>query len=164
MTKAQAFLQELNQEAVATRQILLAVPFDKADWKPHDKSMTLGRLATHVAEIPSCFGITLLQDVLDFAAGDYKPFVAKDTADLIALLDKNLKNAEEVLNTFPDDKMPDNWTMRAGETVFFSLPKEQVVRTWCLNHWYHHRAQLGVYLRLLNVPLPGTYGPSADAT
>lgn len=164
MTKAQAFLQELNQEAVATRKMLQAVPFDKADWKPHDKSMTLGRLATHVAEIPSWFGITLLQDVLDFAAGDYKPFVAKDTADLIALLDKNLKNAEEVLNTFPDDKMSDNWTMRAGETVFFSLPKQQVVRTWCLNHWYHHRAQLGVYLRLLNVPLPGTYGPSADAT
>ena len=162
MTKAQSFLKELKEEAVATRKILEVVPLEKADWKPHEKSMSLGRLATHVAEIPSWFEITLLQDVLDFAASEYKPNVVNNSGDLLALLDKNLDRAEKILSTFPDNKMQDNWTMRSGEAVYFSLPKEQVVRTWCLNHWYHHRAQLGVYLRLLNVHLPGTYGPSAD--
>lgn len=162
MTKAETFLKELKHETIATRKMLEAVPFEKADWKPHPKSMTLGRLATHVAEIPGWFKITLNQDTLDFATGEYKPFVVSNPSDLVALLDKNLNAAEEVLRSFPDSKMQDGWTMRSGETIYFTLPKEEVVRTWCLNHWYHHRAQLGVYLRLLNVSLPETYGPSAD--
>lgn len=162
MTQALQFLNEINREAAATRKILAAVPIEKADWKPHEKSMTLGRLATHVAEIPSWFKVTLQEDVLDFAASEFMPYVAKSNDELLQMLDKNLKTAEAILSTFPDEKMQDLWTMRAGETVFFSLPKEEVARTWCMNHWYHHRAQLGVYLRLLNVPLPGTYGPSAD--
>lgn len=161
MTKAQGFLAELQQEAIATRQLLAAVPIDKSDWKPHDKSMSLGHLATHVAEIPGWFQETLLQDELDFAQGDFTPFVPATSAELSAHFEKNLNRAAEILATFPDEKMSDTWTMRAGEMIYFSLPKEQVVRTWCLNHWYHHRAQLGVYLRLLDISLPGTYGPSA---
>ncbi len=162
MTQAQMFLKELQREAVATRKILAAVPLDKADWQPHPKSMTLGRLATHVAEIPGWFNITLIKDVLDFAQGDYKPYVIKDSAELLSLFDKNMADAEGVLNSFPDERMEESWTMRAGEQVIFTLPKGEVARTWCLNHWYHHRAQLGVFLRLLDIPLPGTYGPSAD--
>jgi uncharacterized damage-inducible protein DinB len=163
MTKAQGFLAELQQETIATRKILAAVPLDKADWKPHAKSMSLVQLATHVAEIPGWFQETLLQDVLDFAQMEYKPFIPSNTDELLAHLDKNTQRAAEILSSFPDEKMADSWTMRSGETVYFTLPKEQVARTWCLNHWYHHRAQLGVYLRLLEVPVPGTYGPSADA-
>lgn len=163
MTKAQIFLAELKQESIATKKILAAVPLDKSDWKPHAKSMSLVQLASHVAEIPGWFQETLLQDVLDFAKMEYKPFVPSNTDELLALLDKNLQRATEILTEFPDENMNDNWTMRSGETVYFTLPKEQVVRTWCLNHWYHHRAQLGVYLRLLDIPVPGTYGPSADA-
>lgn len=162
MTKAQALLAEQKQEAIATRKILESVPFDKYDWKPHAKSMSLGQLAVHVSEIPGWFKETLMQDELNFAGGDYKPFVAKDSAELMAHFDKNLSKAEEILSSFPDEKMGDAWTMRNGDMVFFTLPKEQVVRTWCLNHWYHHRAQLGVYLRLLDVPVPVTYGQSAD--
>lgn len=163
MSIAQNFLAELKQEAIATRKILEAVPMDKTSWKPHDKSMTLGRLAVHVAEIPGWFVDTLDKDELDFSTGEYKPFEPKSTAELIAYFDKELKRAEEVLHRISDDEMQRNWTMRSGDQIFFTLPKVQVARTWCLNHWYHHRAQLGVYLRLNNVALPGTYGPSADA-
>lgn len=163
MTKSEAFLAELKQEAKATRKILEAVPMDKADWKPHDKSMTLGKLAIHVAEIPGWYKETLIHDELDFAKpSDTKPFSTNSTAELVAHFDQYLEAGINALTGFPDSKMQDPWTMRAGEQIFFTLPKEQVVRSWCLNHWYHHRAQLGVYLRLLNVPVPGTYGPSAD--
>ena len=162
--KATNFLFELNQEIIATRKILSCVPIDKYDWKPHEKSMSLGRLATHVAEIPGWYAFTINQDVLDFAKSDFKPFIAKSTEELLALLEKNYNNAVDVLKNTSDEKLKEDWTMRAGEMIYFTLPKEQVVRTWCLNHWYHHRAQLGVFLRLLNVPIPGTYGPSADVS
>lgn len=163
MTKAQQFLAELKREAVATRNLLKAVPVEKADWQPHAKSMTLGRLATHVAEIPGWYDVTLNQDVLDFSgSSSFKGHVAKSNEELLDIFDKNMLRAEEILSAFPDERLQENWTMRAGEQVFFTLPKEEVVRTWCLNHWYHHRAQLGVFLRLLDIPLPGTYGPSAD--
>lgn len=161
MTKAQAFLAELKQESIATRKLLERVPFDKADWKPHPKSMSLGQLARHVAEISGWFKETLLQDELNFE-GKFVPVVLNSHEDLMAFFEKNLTVAEEILSTFPDEKMGDMWTMRSGETIYFSLPKEQVARTWCLNHLYHHRAQLGVFLRMLDIPIPGTYGPSAD--
>lgn len=162
MTQTQKILAEVKREAVATRKILQAVPLDKADWKPHPKSMALGRLATHIAEILGWYEIMLNKDVLDFAAGNFTPRVVKDSVELLDIFDKNMIAAEAILASFPDERMQENWTMRAGEQVFFTLTKEEVVRTWCLNHWYHHRAQLGVYLRLLDLPLPGTYGPSAD--
>ena len=162
MTQAQIFLAELKHEATATRAHLERVPMDKLDWQPHAKSMTLGRLATHVAENPSWFQTTLIQDELDFTKSTYVPPVVKTNEELLSLLDQNLKQAEEVLSTFPDERMSEMWTMRNGEEIFFTLPKNRVVRTWCLNHWYHHRAQLGVFLRLLDIAVPGTYGPSAD--
>lgn len=156
------FLSELNQEITATKNILKLVPIEKYDWKPHEKSMSLGRLATHVAEIPSWFAITINQDVLDFATMKREPFIAKINDELMEFFNKNIKEAIEVLNATYDDKLDGKWTMRAGDTIYFTLSKVEVVRTWCFNHWYHHRAQLGVYLRLLEIPLPGTYGPSAD--
>lgn len=162
MTKAAAFLAELEQEAVATRKLLERVPLEKADWKPHKKSMPLQRLSTHIAEIPAWFAVTLLEDELDFAKSDNKPFIPKSSEDLLAFFDKNIDEAKTTLKDFSDEQMAGTWTMRTGEEIYFTLPKDVVVRTWCFNHWYHHRAQLGVYLRLLDIPLPSTYGPSAD--
>ncbi|MEM7103829.1 MAG: DinB family protein [Bacteroidota bacterium] len=163
MTQAEAFWAELQQEAKATKAILESVPADKADWKPHEKSMSLGRLAAHVGEIPGWFKETLLQDELDFATSAYKPFKASTQEELLAHFEKNMEAAREVLSGYPDEKMAEPWTMRHGENIFFTLPKGVVARTWCLNHLYHHRAQLGVYLRLLDVPVPSTYGGSADS-
>ena len=158
----QLFLAELKEEAKATRALLALVPIEKRDYKPHEKSMKLMSLAVHVAEIPGWFGDTIKKDVLDFATMEHKPFIPASNDELLAMYDKKINEAIGLLSSIDDEKLKENWTMRAGETIYFTLPKSNVVRTWCLNHWYHHRAQLGVYLRLLNIPLPGTYGPSAD--
>lgn len=162
MKLSQLFLSELRQEAVNTRRILERVPFDKLDYKPHEKSMTLGRLSTHVAEITGWWKECVMQDELDFAKGDFKPKVFSTNEELVAYFDDLMVKAEKILTEVDDAEFSRMWTMRSGEMIFFSLPKGEVCRTWCLNHWYHHRAQLGVYLRLLDIPVPGSYGPSAD--
>jgi len=162
MKHSQLLLAEVKQEAEATRNLLAAIPFDKADFKPHEKSMTLLRLATHVAEISGWWKECLLDDELDFAKGDHKPKEFHSTADIVALHDKHILQAEKILNEVNDDEFAKPWTMRAGETIFFTKCKSEVVRTWCMNHLYHHRGQLTVYLRLLNVPLPATYATTAD--
>ncbi|MFY8186046.1 MAG: DinB family protein [Bacteroidia bacterium] len=162
MTKAELLLEEVKQEAKATRTLLERVPFEKADYKPHEKSMTLKRLATHVAEINGWWKECLIMDVLDFSKGDSKPKEINSTADILALHDDLLAKAEVILNNAADEKFNEDWTMRNGEVVYFTMPKAEVVRTWCMNHLYHHRGQLTVYLRLLDVPLPSIYGPTAD--
>ncbi|MFC4261636.1 DinB family protein [Ferruginibacter yonginensis] len=162
MTIAQQMLAELQQEAVATRLTLAAVPMDNQDWKPHEKSMPLGALAKHVAEIYGWPKETVVYDELDFSKGDYTPKVAETTADLLALFDKCLETATTILSTTTDEEMHKPWTMRNGDMVYFTMPKMQVMRTWVLNHSVHHRAQLGVYLRLLGIAVPSTYGPTAD--
>ncbi len=156
------FMAELKQEAASTRKYLERVPLDKPDWKPHEKSMPLGRLATHVAELLSWIPVTLEQDELDFAKYDYKPIVAKDTKELLSILDDNIAKALKSLKDAPDERFSENWTLRMGEQIYFTLPKAAVLRSFSFNHHYHHRAQLGVYLRLLDVPLPNLYGPTAD--
>ncbi len=162
MKLSQILLAEVNEEAKATRALLASVPFDKADFKPHEKSMSLKHLATHVAEISGWWKECLLQDELDFAKGDYTPKVFNSTNDILALHDKHIIQADKILNEVNETEFEKPWTMRSGEAIYFTMPKSQVVRTWCMNHLYHHRAQLGVYLRLLDVPLPGVYGPTAD--
>ncbi|MBK6835303.1 MAG: DinB family protein [Bacteroidetes bacterium] len=162
MTKAEILLAEVKQEAKATRALLERVPFEKANYKPHEKSMTLKRLATHVAEINGWWKECLTMDVLDFSKSDSKPKEINSTADILALHDDLLAKAEVILNNAADEKFNEDWTMRNGEVVYFTMPKAEVVRTWCMNHLYHHRGQLTVYLRLLDVPLPSTYGPTAD--
>lgn len=161
-TLANLFLEELREEVLATRALLALVPLENGDYKPHEKSMKLMNLAVHVAEIPGWYNDIIKNDELDFAKMPYNPFIPKSSEELLAVFDKKVKEAEAVLSATEDEKFKENWTMRAGEQIFFTLPKGKVVRTWCLNHWYHHRSQLGVYLRMLNIPLPSTYGPSAD--
>ena len=162
MTIAQILLAEVLQEAKATRKLLALVPFEKADFKPHEKSMTLIRLAAHVAEISGWWKECLVHDELDFSKGNFAPKSYNSTEDILNLHDTLVAQAEVILANAKEEDFTKPWTMRSGDQIYFTQPKSQVVRTWCMNHLYHHRGQLNVYLRLLDIPLPGVYGPSAD--
>ncbi len=158
----QALIAELQMEAANTRKILKSVPMDNHSWKPHEKSMSIGRLAAHVAELASWVTMTMKTDELDFANFDYKPRVPTTSEELLAILDHDVAEAIAILNNSTAEDFGKMWTMRRGEQVFFTLPKAVVLRSWAYNHTYHHRGQLSVYLRLLDVHVPGMYGPSAD--
>lgn len=153
---------ELKQEAATTRRLLERVPEDKLDWKPHEKSMTLGRLAGHVAELASLLGPVLGADGLDFASGKYQPFNATSVAEILEKFDKNIADGVEGLKGLDDARAFDKWRLSSGERVIFEGPRVAVMRGLVLNHVIHHRGQLSVYLRLLDVPLPSIYGPTAD--
>lgn len=158
----QALIAELKMEGASTRKMLERVPADKSTWKPHDKSMAMGRLATHVAELSSWVTMTMNTAELDFATWEYKPFVPASNEELVAYHDEKIAEAIAALEKASDADFGAMWTMRRGENVFFTLPKAVVLRTWAYNHMVHHRGQLSVYLRLLDIPVPGMYGPSAD--
>lgn len=158
----EAFIAEIENEAKATRRLLERVPLDKSDWKPHEKSMTLGRLASHVAEIPGWVAVSLDQDELDFAKMDYKPKIAKTNAELLEIFEENHKKAIDALKRANDAEFMKPWTLRNGEQVYMTLPKAAVVRSFAISHQIHHRGQLSVYMRLNDVALPGIYGPTAD--
>ena len=160
MTIGQEFLKELNLEADVTRRFLERVPFGKAEFQPHEKSEKLGRLAIHVAEIIAWWKAVVEADKLDFI--DFEPENITSTEQLLAYFDGLLAEAKTALSAVKDDEFDKEWSMTYGEDVLFTLPKRQVLRLFCMNHLVHHRAQLGVYLRLLDVPVPATYGPSAD--
>jgi uncharacterized damage-inducible protein DinB len=154
-------LKELEQEAQTTRKFLNIIPNDKFSWKPHEKSMSIQQLATHIAEQPSWVPLAYNTEEINFAASDYKPTLLNNTTELLALLEKNLIDAKATLAKFNDELLLKNWTMRNGDQIYFTMTKAELIRTtYC--QIVHHRAQLGVYLRLLNIPLPGSYGPSAD--
>lgn len=161
MSIADTQLAELKYESLATRKALERVPADKLGWKPHDKSMTLGRLASHIAEIPSWTVNAIKEDEFVVQEG-FKPFNATDHKEIIAAFDKNLKEAEEALDGVSDEHMQAMWSMKMGDEELFSMPRSSVIRSWILNHLYHHRGQLTVYLRLNDAPVPSIYGPSAD--
>jgi len=160
----ESLIAELQMEATGTRKMIERVPEKSFDWKPHDKSMTLGRLAYHICENPQWVSVTVDKDEIDFAANDYVPKEAKTTAELLKVFDDSLAEAVECLKNASDEKLMGNWTMRNGETVYFTMPKTAVLRSFVLNHIIHHRGQLSVYLRMLDVPLPQIYGPTADET
>jgi uncharacterized damage-inducible protein DinB len=162
MKQNEALLAELKMEAANTRKLLALVPADKKSWKPHEKSMSLESLAKHLPDLITWVGITLDQDELDFAKPYPKTPPFTDTATLLGTFDKNLGHAIAVLEKVKEEEFERNWTMRQGEKIFFTMPKGVVLRSMVFNHMVHHRAQLGVYLRLLDIPIPGIYGPSAD--
>ncbi|HVF48332.1 MAG TPA: DinB family protein, partial [Pyrinomonadaceae bacterium] len=157
-----ALIAEMEQEAATTRRCLERVPADKFSWKPHEKSMEFGKLAVHIAEMFSWTPVTLQQPELDFAKFDYKPYEPSTTEDLVDFLDKNVAEAIDVLRNTPDEVFFEDWTMRNGEQVYFTMPKIATMRSFVMNHIVHHRAQLSVYLRLNDIPVPSIYGPSAD--
>lgn len=161
MTHIEQFQKEFEREAISMRKMLSIVPNDKYDWKPHPKSMTLRQLATHVAEIPLWFGMVLNTQELDFSVNEYKPKEINDTATLVAYLEENIIQARKDLAAGKEESLDELWSLRNGEEIYSSDPKRDAIRM-SFNQIIHHRAQLGVFLRLLDIPIPGTYGPSAD--
>ncbi|MGY4382987.1 putative damage-inducible protein DinB [Pedobacter sp. UYP24] len=161
MNRIKTFLRELEEEALTTRKMLSIVPADKFDWQPHPKSMTLKRLATHVAELPGWVSITLTTDELDFGDNTHVAPVINSTADLLEFFEKNLTEAREQLIDKNEIVLGEPWTMRNGDQIYSTRAKADIIRM-SISQTIHHRAQLGVYLRLLDIPIPGSYGPSAD--
>jgi uncharacterized damage-inducible protein DinB len=164
MAMNEPLMMELQHEAESTRKMLERLPKEKLSWKPHEKSMSLGRLAMHLAEIPGWVNATLLADELDFSKMDYKMTEATSSEEVVKIFDEKLASALDVLKNTEDATMMNMWTMRDGETIYFTMPKIAVLRSFVYSHLIHHRGQMSVYLRLLDVPVPGSYGPSADDT
>jgi len=148
MAIIEMLLKEMDQEALTTKKMLERVPNDKYGWKPHEKSMSIRQLSTHIAELPTWITMVLTTDELDFATQPYQPVKIDNTTELLELFKKSLANGREHLAA-------------ARETIFSVTTKGEVIRM-TFSQIVHHRAQLGVYLRLLNIPIPGSYGPSAD--
>jgi uncharacterized damage-inducible protein DinB len=161
MSATAAILQELEQEAATTRRVLERVPSDKLAWKPHDKSMSLGTLALHVAMSPGYISDWAVEDATKMSGGSSPE--PKTTAEILSAHDAGLAKAKTNLSALGDAGLGKMWSMQApdGKTLM-SMPKSALVRSIVMNHVYHHRGQLSVYLRLLNVPVPSIYGPSAD--
>lgn len=154
-------LPEFEQEMRVTRTLLERVPM-KPEFLPHPKSMNLGRLASHVAELPG-FGVTVLTTPeLDFSKSTYTPLVFESSAQLVKVLEEGGAQVRSTLAKLPDDVWKQNWRLAFGDRTIFEGERFLAYRQMFLNHLVHHRAQLGVYLRLNDVPLPSTYGPTAD--
>jgi uncharacterized damage-inducible protein DinB len=162
MSALKALISELEQEVPATRRLLERVPEDKFGWKPHEKSMSLGQLAYHVASVPGNIANLLLLDGLDASQITFERPSAHSRDELMKLLDDGIASAKKIMSGFSDTQATAPWKLSLKEQKVFTVPKIGVARTIMLNHWYHHRGQLTVYLRLLNVNLPVTYGRSAD--
>lgn len=154
-------LKEMEQEAAITRKMLERVPADKFSWKPHEKSMPMQQLTVHIAELPAWVQMALTTSELDFATMDYTPTPVSSTADLLTLFEKSLSAGTAALTEAKEEDLLPSWTMRNGDQVYGVMTKYEVIRH-SFAQTIHHRAQLGVYLRLLNIPIPGSYGPSAD--
>jgi uncharacterized damage-inducible protein DinB len=162
MALIDGMLQELEQEAQTTRRVLERVPDDRLAWKPHARARTLGQLALHIAMVPG--GVAELASRPSPAeapqfAEDPSPATA---GELIPALDASIARARELVGRMDDATLMETWTMKRGDRELFAIPRVALLRSVMLNHWYHHRGQLTVYLRELGVPVPSIYGPSAD--
>jgi uncharacterized damage-inducible protein DinB len=160
MGLAGAFAAELQQEAATTRRLLERVPEQQLDWRPHPKSMSLGQLAYHIASLPS--GIAEILTTLDAAVPTAPLPEGTPVAEMLAALDRGVPYAVAKLEEWGDAGLAEQWRMSRDGRTIMAMPRLAMVRSVMLNHWYHHRGQLTVYLRILEVPLPSVYGPSAD--
>lgn len=160
----QLLIAELQREAASTRKLLACVPADKLEWRPHEKSMTLGRLASHVAEIPHWASRPLEGAEFDILAQTVKPANCTTTEELLELFEAKFSAAITALEKATDEELDVQWTFRRGEHIINQFSRYNAIRFMMGNHQIHHRGQLSVYLRLLDVPIPGMYGPSADDT
>ena len=161
MKLAELLLTELDREMKTTRRLIERVPDDRMDFKPHEKSNNLGWLANHVVNLVRFPTFIASGDGVDLTRFP-RPADVKTTPELVSLLEANIEQARKAISGVEDESMFETWTLRMGEHVIFSEPRFMVFRSFFMNHHIHHRAQLAVYLRLNNVPLPGMYGPSAD--
>jgi uncharacterized damage-inducible protein DinB len=156
-----SLLAELEQEADTTRKMLSCIPNDKYDWQPHPKSMTIMQLSNHIAELPGWVSMALTTEELDFSKMDYKPAGIKDTSAVLELFEKSLASGKAELEKAALSQLDEPWILRNGDFIISESTKGETIRmAYCQT--VHHRAQLGVFLRLLDVPIPGSYGPSAD--
>ena len=160
MTIIEFVKQQFIEEAATTRKMLSRVPDDQYNYKPHDKSMLMKNLVTHIADLPGWIHFTLTTDELDFQKAYEMPDITT-TKDLLTYFEKRYNDGLSVLVAENQKVLNKPWTLRNGDTIYSSQPKVDVLRM-AISQQIHHRAQLGVYLRLLNVPIPGSYGPSAD--
>ena len=163
MSIVEMLLPEFDREMGVTRRLLERVPDDQFAWKPHDKSMTLGRLAEHLAELPMWARVSITDSGIDMASGrpeGYQPPATR--AAVLAMFDANVAEARTALAGSTDAELMAPWTLRAQGKEIFTMPKAAVLRSFVMNHVIHHRGQMSVYLRLQNVPVPSMYGPSAD--
>ena len=155
-------IKELEFEAVSIRKMLARVPEKDFGWKPHPKSMSMGQLASHVADTLSWVKLILEQPVMNMGEGEYKPWLATSTAELTAHFEKHLAEALAALDKCSAADMRKKWALKSGDAVYMNEPRTTVMRGVIINHLIHHRGQLSVYLRLRDVPVPSIYGPSAD--
>ncbi|HSW50850.1 MAG TPA: DinB family protein [Bryobacteraceae bacterium] len=165
MALRDALLPEFDQEMVTARKHLERVPEDKFDWRPHVKSGTMGWLAGHIAEIPEWAVEGIKKDSVDLAPGGVHvapPAVPADRAALLEMFDTNVAAARAAIAEAEDGHLQQNWSLLMNGKTILTMPRTGVLRSFVMNHLVHHRAQLGVYLRLNDVPVPSTYGPSAD--
>jgi len=161
MSMINAVLQEFDNEAKTTRRVLERVPDDKLGWKPHPKSMSLGELAFHVAGSPATIAGWACENETTFT-GEGGPKPPATTAEILAAHDQGVNTVKEKLTSIGDAGLGQMWTAKAGGNTLMTMPKAALIRAIVMNHWIHHRGQLSVYLRLLDVPVPSIYGPSAD--
>ena len=162
MTIAQGLLQELEQEAKATRRLLERVPDSRLAWRPHEKGRTLGALAMHVATVPGSVAEFVSQPSPLQAPDFVDPPAAPTTPELLKAFDESIAKAKRILGGMDDATASATWRLVRGERELAAMPRAAFMRAIMLNHWYHHRGQLSVYLRFLGVPLPSIYGPTAD--
>jgi uncharacterized damage-inducible protein DinB len=161
MSTIEPLLKELEQEAQTTRKMLERIPTAYFDWQPHKKSMTVQRLATHIAELPGWVTMAVTTDGLDFANNPYQQETIGNTAELLDYFDKSLADGRSTLQSAKEETLAEPWILRNGEEILQVASKGEIIRmAYC--QIVHHRAQLGVFLRLLDIPIPGSYGSSAD--
>ncbi len=161
MSFMDALLPEFDHEMATTRKLLERVPEEQLGWKPHDKSMSLGRLATHLAEIPQWARHIICEDEIDLG-GEYTPREEKSAVDIVALFDRSIAECRGQMAAKSDAELMAPWTFKVNGKALFTMPRVAFMRSMLFNHMVHHRGQLSVYLRLKNVPLPPMYGPTAD--
>ena len=165
MALSEALLPEFDMEMAGTRKSLERVPDDKFDWKPHTKSMTMRQLTVHLALFPSWMTDTLEKVSFDYApvgGAPYQPPAVNSRKDLLEIFDRDVAKAREALKAASDAQLMETWSLLAGGKTILAMPRIAVLRGMVMNHMIHHRAQLGVYLRLNDIPVPALYGPSAD--
>jgi uncharacterized damage-inducible protein DinB len=158
----QSMVTEFKMEGLLTRKMLERVPFDNTDWQPHEKSMTIQRLSSHITELPIWMTRILNATEFDFSGPRAERFFARNSEDLLQKFEETHAEASRILQSASDEQLLFKWVMRNGQQVLFTLPRIVVIRNFVFSHTIHHRGQLSVYLRLNNIPVPGMYGPSAD--
>ena len=162
MNNLESMLKEFSAEAATTRRGLDRVPVDKLSWKPHERSMSLGQLALHIALVPGAIARITKPDAFDVSQNNFNPPMPKSMDEVYAALEQSVRDVEQTFNETKEETAQADWNLMFGDKKLSSMPRVSAWRSLMLNHWYHHRGQLAVYLRLLDIPVPSIYGPSAD--